>query len=102
MSAARVRDDEQRSGTGLRLVAHDVSGVAVGEATSYEDGLLTVGRREAAELLDHPALAAVRIACASPGESTRIVKVLDAVEPRCKAGGDGAPGAPGATGASGR
>jgi glycine reductase len=84
VSAIRVLDVERPSGTGLRLLAHDVIGAAVGEETSYADGLLTVGRREATELLAHPALAAVRVSCASPGESTRIVKVLDAVEPRCK------------------
>ena len=89
MSATRVPEGERRSATGLRLLTHDVTGVAVGEETSYADGLLTVGKREANELLAHPALAAVAVACCSPGESTRIVKVLDAVEPRCK-GADGA------------
>jgi glycine reductase len=90
-----VRDVEGRSGTGLRLLAHDVVEVTLGEVTSYADGLLTVGRREAAELLAHPALASVRVSTASPGESTRIIKVLDAVEPRCKGGPDGAGGSSG-------
>jgi glycine reductase len=62
----------------------------VGEETGYADGILTVGRRQAAELLAHPALATVRVSCASPGDSTRIVKVLDAVEPRCKGADPGA------------
>ncbi|HWC85818.1 MAG TPA: glycine/sarcosine/betaine reductase component B subunit [Solirubrobacteraceae bacterium] len=92
MSATRVRDDERQSGTGLRLLSHDVVALAVGETTSYDEGLLTVGEREARELLAHPVLAGARVHCASPGDSTRIIKILDAVEPRCK--GEGAPGAP--------
>jgi glycine reductase complex component B subunit alpha and beta len=94
VSATRVHDGERQSGTGtgLRLLAHDVVGVATGEDTGYADGLLTVGVREASELLAHPSLASVRVACASPGDSTRIVKVLDAVEPRCKGGEDAAAG----------
>ena len=96
MSAARVGDGERRTGPGLRLMAHDVAGVSVGKETSYADGLLTVGKRQATELLAHPVLAAVRVSCCSPGESTRIIKVLDAVEPRCK-GREGQPGANGAS-----
>jgi glycine reductase complex component B subunit alpha and beta len=89
VSATKVGDGEQRSKTGLRLLVHEIAHVAVGAETSFDDGLLTVGERQATELLAHPALASVRVSCASPGESTRIVKVLDAVEPRCK-GGEGA------------
>jgi sarcosine reductase len=96
VSAARVGDGERRTGPGLRLMAHDVAGVSVGKETSYADGLLTVGKRQATELLAHPVLAAVRVSCCSPGESTRIIKVLDAVEPRCK-GREGQPGANGAS-----
>ncbi|MDQ6778537.1 MAG: glycine/sarcosine/betaine reductase component B subunit, partial [Actinomycetota bacterium] len=92
MSATRIRDGERQSGTGLRVLAHDVVGVAVGEDTRYADGVLTVGEREATELFAHPSLASVRVACASPGESIRIVKILDAVEPRCKGGEDAAAG----------
>ena len=83
MSTTEVNDGD-RLLTGLRLLAHDVVAVRVGEETSYVDGVLNVGRGEAADLLAHPALAEVRVACCSPGDSTRIVKVLDAVEPRCK------------------
>jgi sarcosine reductase len=86
VSATRIRDVERRSGTGLRLLGHEVVEVALGEETSYAEGRLTVGRREAAELFAHPSLAAVRVSRASPGESTRIIKLLDAVEPRCKGG----------------
>ena len=93
MNATSVREGQRRFGTGLRLLAHEVTGAGLGEETGYADGVLTVGRREAADLLADPALGAVRVSCASPGDSTRIVKVLDAVEPRCKgqmSGSDGA------------
>jgi glycine reductase len=78
------------------MLTHEVVEVSVGDATAYAGGALTVGRHEAAELFAHPALAGVRIATASPGERTRIIKVLDAVEPRCK--GDGAGVFPGLLG----
>ncbi len=96
MSAVKARDVERRSGTSLRLLAHDVAGVAVGEETRYVGDLLTVGRREAMECFTHHALAGVRVSCCSPGESTRIIKVLDTVEPRCKGGEGQRSGADGA------
>lgn len=40
-------------------------------------------------MFTHPALASVRLSWASPGEPVRIVKVLDAVEPRTKGPGGG-------------
>ena len=92
-SETRIRNGHRRSESGLRLLAHDVMGVAVGKETSYSDGFLTVGEREAADLLAHPALARVRVLCCSPGDSARVIKVLDAVEPRCK-GGDGSTSGP--------
>jgi glycine reductase len=104
VSATKIPDGKLRSEAGLRLLVHDVTALALGKETSYDDGLLTVGEREAAELFAHPALASVRVACASPGESTRIVKILDAVEPRCKGGEDGTvfPGLLGPAALSGR
>ena len=79
-----------RTTPGLRLCVHHVAAVALGDRTAYCDGRLTVGRAEAAGRLAHPALSQVRLACASPGDSTRLVKVLDAVEPRSKGpGGEG-------------
>ena len=85
---------DHRSTTGLRLCVHEVSALALGERTRYRDRVLTVGRDEVASQLAHPALADARVSCASPGDSTRVVKVLDAVEPRSKgpAGGGVFPG----------
>ena len=74
---------------GLCRLVHDVSELALGDRTTYERGRLTVSQPEASELLSDPALAEVRLACVSPGESVRIVGALDAVQPCTKAPGGG-------------
>src|SRR5919199_3823858 len=71
-----------------RLV-HVVRSVTFGSATGFSDGVLTVSTEEATRLLANPALRSTRLSWASPGESVRIVKVLDAVEPRTKGAGGG-------------
>ncbi|MGH2721369.1 MAG: glycine/betaine/sarcosine/D-proline family reductase selenoprotein B, partial [Actinomycetota bacterium] len=63
--------------------------MAFGSATAFHGGKLTVSARRAAAFFEDPALASVRLTWASPGERTRIVKVLDAVEPRAKGAGGG-------------
>jgi glycine reductase len=50
---------------------------------------LTVDPDRARQVLADPALADVRVSWVSPGESARIIKVLDAVEPRTKGPGGG-------------
>ncbi len=61
---------------------HQVQSVAFGAATSLAGGALTVNPDDLRSYFDSPALAGVRFTWASPGESVRIVKVLDAIEPR--------------------
>ena len=78
-----------QTGAGLTRVVHEVRELALGERTGYSAGCLTVGEDSARELLRDPALAEVRIACTSPGESVRIVGVLDAVQPCSKGEGGG-------------
>jgi len=73
----------------LTRLVHHVREVALGSSTSYAAGVLTVSAEEAAGLLVDPALAGVRLTWTSPGQSARIVKVLDSVEPRTKASGGG-------------
>src|SRR5919199_356058 len=68
---------------------HRVRRLRLGDATSWRDGELTVSADEAAELVAAPCLAGVRISCVSPGDSARIVKILDVVEPRTKGPGGG-------------
>ena len=80
---------EEETRPGLTRLVHEVDEVALGEETRLEGGRLTVSEEEAEGLLAHPALGEVRVSWASPGESVRIVKVLDAVEPRAKGDGGG-------------
>jgi len=70
----------------LRRLVHPARAVALGGTTRYEpSGTLIIDRREAEALVQHEALASVRVSVVSPGERARIVKVLDAVEPRAAA-----------------
>jgi glycine reductase len=73
----------------LALVSHRVRSVDLGPATQLAAGRLTVAPADAERLLRDAALASVRVSWASPGDSLRIVKVLDAVEPRTKGKGGG-------------
>jgi glycine reductase len=71
----------------LTRLIHHVQRVALGARTTFADGELVVSTDEAEGIMAHPALASVRLTWVSPGESARIVKVLDAVEPRTKGPG---------------
>jgi len=73
----------------LRRLVHTVREAVLGESTRYAGGVLTVAPAELAALGADPALRSVGIAVVSPGQSARIVKVLDAAEPRAKGSGDG-------------
>lgn len=70
-----------------QLLVHAVDEVVLGERTAYEGRRLTVGVEQARAALADPALGAVRVHVANPGDPTRIVKVLDVVEPRSKGPG---------------
>ena len=74
---------------GLTRLVHDVRELVCGERTSYEAGRLTVGEESVLDLLRDPAFAEVRLGVASPGDSVRIVGVLDAVQPCSKGPGGG-------------
>jgi glycine reductase complex component B subunit alpha and beta len=73
----------------LTRAVYQVRRVGMGEATAWHDGELTVSAEEARGILAAPCLADVSVTWASPGESVRIVKVLDVVEPRAKGPGCG-------------
>ena len=74
---------------GLTRLVHAVRSVALGDQTRYEDGRLTVAAADTEAALADEALASTTVSWASPGESVRIVKLLDAVEPRTKGAGGG-------------
>jgi glycine reductase len=73
----------------LVRVMHQVREVGFGERTRFADGVLTVSVDQARAVLSDAALAGVELSWVSPGQSARIVKVLDAVEPRTKGPGGG-------------
>lgn len=73
----------------LEQLVHQVSSVSFGRVTAFEDGHLQVGRSDACAMFSHPTLQAVEVSWVSAGAHARIVKVLDAVEPRAKAPGGG-------------
>ena len=73
----------------LTRLVHHVREVALGDATSFTGGVLSVSADQAGALFEDSALAGVKLTWASPGQSTRIVKVLDSVEPRTKGPGGG-------------
>jgi glycine reductase len=79
----------QAHGDGLRRLVHEVAELALGDRTTYAAGRLTVSPAAAGALVADPALAAVRLACAAPGDAIRIVGALDAVQPCSKGPGGG-------------
>jgi len=73
----------------LTLETFTVTAVEFGARTVFADGTLGVSREELARLAhDDRVFADVRVELVAPGEATRIVHVLDALEPRIKVGGD--------------
>ena len=74
---------------GLTRVVHEVRELDLGERTSFDAGRLIVGEEHVRELFRAPALAEVRLGCAAPGDSVRIVGALDAVQPCSKGPGGG-------------
>jgi glycine reductase len=73
----------------LTLETFTVTAVQFGPRTALADRTLTIDREEVRALARPSAVVAdVRVELVSPGEPTRIVHVMDAVEPRIKVGGD--------------
>ena len=73
----------------LKLITHHVTAVGFGATTEFAAGRLTVLHADAERCFTDAALASVRVSWVSPGDSARIIKVLDAVEPRTKGPGGG-------------
>lgn len=65
-----------------------VTSVAFGDCTRYEGGVLQVSREELLRAIgSQPALASLEIELATPGESERIVHILDTAMPMVKVSG---------------
>jgi glycine reductase len=73
----------------LELQTFTVRAVEFGSRTSLASGTLTIDREEIRRLAIDPAVIAdVEVELVAPGEETRIIHVMDAIEPRIKVGGD--------------
>lgn len=76
----------------MKLELHKIaiSKLQFGDATGVAGGTLTICKDELkALLMDDARIASVDFDLAHPGESTRIMPVKDAIEPRCKLEGPG-------------
>ena len=72
----------------LEIARFGVTDVRPGDDTALRDGVLTVNARElTARLLRDPNLTRAGVQIARPGESVRIIHILDAVAPALKVAG---------------
>lgn len=78
----------------LDLGCIHIKEVRFGAATGIEDQILSINRDELISLLEQePLFERVEIELAHPGESCRIIRVLDVLEPRYRMNGPNFPGA---------
>ena len=78
----------------LDLGCIHIKDVRFGSATGIEDQILSINRDELISLLEQePLFERVEIELAHPGESCRIIHVLDVLEPRYRMNGPNFPGA---------
>ncbi len=78
----------------LDLGCIQIQDVRFGATTAIENQVLSINRQELASLLEQEALfERVEIELAHPGESCRIIRVLDVLEPRYRLNGPNFPGA---------
>jgi glycine reductase len=78
--SASPRPDPTRVGPLVRRW-FDVTQLRAGEATTLRDGVLEVDLDAVAAAARGPAIAAVQVSVASPGDPVRVANVLDAVVP---------------------
>jgi glycine reductase len=72
----------------LELAAFPVRSAALGGATAWRDGVLTIAAGDVRRLvLDDPRIADVSLDVIHPGDATRVLRVLDSVEPLHKVAG---------------
>ena len=77
----------------LDLECIHVQGIRFGAATAIENHVLSINRQELISLLEQePLFERMEIDLAQPGESCRIIRVLDVLEPRYRLGGPNFPG----------
>ncbi len=65
-----------------------VKDVVFGDSTSYQDGILTLNKQEALQVVrEDEHITDADIVLAKPGDPIRITPVKEAIEPRCKVSG---------------
>ncbi len=73
----------------LRMESHHVSAIQLGPKTALTKGALTINGQELCRVACYDdSIQEVKVELASPGEETRIIHVLEAIEPRTKVSGD--------------
>jgi sarcosine reductase len=78
----------------LDLGCIQIQDVRFGAATAIENQVLSINRQELVSLLEQePLFERVEIELAHPGESCRIIRILDVLEPRYRLNGPNFPGA---------
>ena len=78
----------------LQLGLTQIKNVRFGTRTAVEDHVLVINREELTAILaQEPLFDAIDVQIAHPGESCRIIHVLDVVEPRYRLNGPNFPGA---------
>ncbi|MBI4286689.1 MAG: hypothetical protein HY670_12445 [Chloroflexi bacterium] len=70
----------------LNMRSFRVEDACFGKKTAFANGVLTINRKDLQTLLaaDAGTVESVGVALAKPGENTRIIHILDAIEPRAK------------------
>ena len=73
----------------LRLESFHVNAIRLGSRTALSRGTLTIDAQEVCRIARYDdSIAGVNVELVSPGEETRIIHVLDAIEPRAKVNSD--------------
>jgi glycine reductase len=74
----------------LELASYQVNRLEFAERTQLRDGVLSINRAELAAILsEEDPIHRVDVVLTHPGDETRIVHLLDTIEPRCKVAGHG-------------
>ncbi|MGD9559050.1 MAG: glycine/sarcosine/betaine reductase component B subunit [Oscillospiraceae bacterium] len=73
----------------LTLDYTNIKDIQFGDKTKIEKGVLTINQRELKDrILKDPFIKDVKFDIAKPGESVRIINIVDAIEPRAKVAGN--------------
>ncbi|MCP1110161.1 glycine/sarcosine/betaine reductase component B subunit [Ohessyouella blattaphilus] len=73
----------------LTVETVQIKDLQFGEKTRFEEGVLYINKQDILDFAkEEPCFETLKIDIARPGDSTRIINVVDVVEPRCKVSGN--------------